>query len=541
MNNAAEKKLALSHLWVAFAAFIVACFMGEYQVLERSGLFPSLESPTVYFASVSTHGVLMAFVLTTFFIMGFGYYIACTSLKQPVWNKPLAWGAFWLALFGVVLAAVPLLSGKASVLYTFYPPIVAHAAFYIGATLLVVGSWVWCAIMLVMFAQWKKANPGQNVPLAMFATAANALLWLWASAGVALEVLFQLIPFSLGWIDTIDPGLAKTLFAWTLHPIVYFWLIPAYTAFYVFVPKQAGGFLFSDEMARLAFVVLVVFALPIGFHHLYMDPEQAKGWKLLHGVGTFVVALPTLVTGFTVIASLEIAGRLRGGKGLFGWIGTLPWTNPMVLAVILSLLMLIFGGFGGIVNASYAMNAMIHNTAWVPGHFHLIFAGTTVIMYLAVAYYLWPILVGKPLFSNSMALVQLWTWFIGMSVLTTPWHVLGLLGQPRRISTVVYNNLLTLSWKPYELMMILGGLILLGSACLFIYNLVKTQLTPLVGEFTAEIEYAEPIHAVGVLPEYLNDLKLWNKVIAVLMAISFGYPILQFFFMKTFGSSVWGY
>jgi len=541
MNNAAEKKLALSHLWVAFAAFIVACFMGEYQVLERSGLFPSLESPTVYFASVSTHGVLMAFVLTTFFIMGFGYYIASTSLKQPVWNKPLAWGAFWLALFGVVLAAVPLLSGKASVLYTFYPPIVAHAAFYIGATLLVVGSWVWCAIMLVMFTQWKKANPGQNVPLAMFATAANALLWLWASAGVALEVLFQLIPFSLGWIDTIDPGLAKTLFAWTLHPIVYFWLIPTYTAFYVFVPKQAGGFLFSDEMARLAFVVLVVFALPIGFHHLYMDPEQAKGWKLLHGVGTFVVALPTLVTGFTVIASLEIAGRLRGGKGLFGWIGTLPWTNPMVLAVILALLMLIFGGFGGIVNASYAMNAMIHNTAWVPGHFHLIFAGTTVIMYLAVAYYLWPILVGKPLFSNSMALVQLWTWFIGMSVLTTPWHVLGLLGQPRRISTVVYNNLLTLSWKPYELMMILGGLILLGSACLFIYNLVKTQLTPLVGEFTAEIEYAEPIHAVGVLPEYLNDLKLWNKVIAVLMAISFGYPILQFFFMKTFGSSVWGY
>ena len=541
MNDAAARKLALSHLWVAFAAFIVACFMGEYQVLERSGLIPVLESPTVYFASVSTHGVLMAFVLTTFFIMGFGYTIASTSLKQPVWNKPLAWGAFWLALFGVVLAAVPLLLGKASVLFTFYPPMVAHAAFYIGATLLVVGSWIWCVIMLVMFSQWKKANPGQNVPLAMFATAANALLWLWASAGVALEVLFQLIPFSLGWIDTIDPGLSRTLFAWTLHPIVYFWLIPAYTAFYVFVPKQAGGFLFSDEMARMAFIVLAVFALPIGFHHLYMDPEQAKGWKLLHGIGTFVVALPTLVTGFTVIASLEIAGRLRGGKGLFGWIGTLPWTNPMVLAVILSLLMLIFGGFGGIVNASYAMNAMIHNTAWVPGHFHLIFAGTTIIMYFAVAYYLWPILVRKPLFSSSMALVQLWTWFIGMSILTTPWHVLGLLGQPRRISTVVYNNLLTLSWKPYELMMILGGMVLLGSACLLIYNLVKTQLSPFSGEFTAEVEYAEPIHKVGVLPEYLNGLTFWNKVIAVLMAISFGFPILQFFFMDTFGSSAWGY
>ncbi len=541
MIDASVKKLALSHLWVAFTAFIVACFMGEYQVLERSGFFPALESAPVYFASVSTHGVLMAFVLTTFFIMGFGYYLATTSLKQPIWNMPLAWGGFWLTLFGVVLAAIPLLSGKASVLYTFYPPIVAHAAFYIGATLLVVGSWVWCAIMLVMFTQWKQANPDLPVPLAMFATAANALLWLWASAGVALEVLFQLIPLSLGWIDTIDPGLARTLFAWTLHPIVYFWLIPAYTALYVFVPKQAGGYLFSDEMARIAFIVLAVFALPIGFHHLYMDPEQASGWKLLHGIGTFVVALPTLVTGFTVIASLEIAGRLRGGKGLFGWILSLPWLNPMVLSVILALLMLIFGGFGGIVNASYAMNAMVHNTAWVPGHFHLIFGGTTVIMYFAVAYYLWPQLTGKALFSNTLSISQLWLWFIGMVILTTPWHILGLLGQPRRISSVVYNNLLTLAWEPYELAMIFGGLILLGSACLFFYNLVKTQFNPIAETENTEPEFAEAIHPVTVLPLYLNSLGIWNKVIAVLMAISFGFPILQFFFMKTFGSSAWGY
>ncbi|MDO8845428.1 b(o/a)3-type cytochrome-c oxidase subunit 1 [Methylicorpusculum sp.] len=541
MNDAVENKFILSHLWVAFGAFILACFMGVYQVLERSGFIEALTSPSVYFASVSTHGVLMAFVLTTFFIMGFGYYVASTSLKIPIWNKPLAWTGFSIALGGTVLAAIPLLIGKASVLYTFYPPLLAHVSFYIGATLLVVGSWFWCAIMVVMFYQWKKANPNQPVPLAMFATTANALLWLWTSAGVALEVLFQLIPLALGWMDTIDPGLARTLFAWTLHPIVYFWLIPAYTAFYVFVPKQAGGFLFSDEMARVAFIILVVFGLPIGFHHLYMDPEQASGWKLLHAFGTFVVSFPTLITGFTVIASLEIAGRLRGGKGLFGWIGTLPWTNPMTLSVILSLLMLIFGGFGGLVNASYAMNAMIHNTAWVPGHFHLIFGGTTIIMYFAIAYYFWPILTRKPLFSDSLALIQLWTWFIGMAIMTTPWHVLGLLGQPRRISSVAYNSLLTLSWDPYEFVMIFGGFVLLGSACLFIYNLAKTQLSSASAEFVQQVEYAEPIHAVESLPEYLNDFKLWNKVIAVLMFISFGVPILQFFFMDTFGSSGWGY
>ena len=74
--------------------------------------------------------------------------------------------------------------------------------------------------------------------------------------------------------------------------------------------------------------MLLVISVPIGFHHLYMDPQQAAGFKFLHMLGTFAVAVPTLLTGFTVLASLEIAGRLRGGKGLFGWLGALDWRNP---------------------------------------------------------------------------------------------------------------------------------------------------------------------------------------------------------------------
>ncbi len=534
------KRFVLSHFWVAFGAFGLASFLGFYQVLERSGIISAIQSPAVYFASVSTHGVLMGFVLTTFFIMGFGYYVATTSLGMPIWNALLARIGFWVSLTGTAMAAVPLLTGKASVLYTFYPPIQAPVLFYLGATLLVVGSWFWAAVMIVMFVQWKKAHPDQTVPLPMYATTANAILWSWTSIGVALEAVFQLLPWSLGLMDTIDVGLARTLFAWTLHPIVYFWLIPAYIALYVFVPNAAGGKLFSDEFARVAFVMIMVFGLPIGFHHLYADPQQAAGFKLAHGIGTFAVAIPTLLTAFTVVASLELAGRARGGKGLFGWIGALPWSNPMVLAAILSLLMLVLGGFGGLINASYAMNAMVHNTAWVPGHFHLIFAGTVITMYFAIAYYLWPKLTGKKLFSGAFATLQLWTWFIGMAILTTPWHVLGLLGQPRRISSVTYNSLLTLAWSPYELVMIVGGLVLTGSACLFLYNLARTQLQG-VAEADSPVEYAEPLHPVVRLPVLLNGFGMWNRVILVLMVISFGYPILQFFLLQTHSPSAWGY
>jgi len=250
-----SKSVAMANLWVAFAAFFVAIILGVYQVANRSGLFPEIESHALYFASVSTHGVLMGFVLTTFFIMGFGYYTVTSTLKRPLWNRGLAWIGFYVALGGTVIAAVPLLTGQASVLYTFYPPLKAHPAFYIGATLLVVGSWIWCLEMIVSTVKWKRDNPGEIVPLAMYGTTANAIMWLWTSAGVAIEMLFQLIPWSLGLISTIDPGLARTLFSWTLHAIVYFWLFPAYIAMYTILPKLAGGRLFSDEMARIAFIL----------------------------------------------------------------------------------------------------------------------------------------------------------------------------------------------------------------------------------------------------------------------------------------------
>ena len=79
MNNSKVASLSLTNLWVAFAAFAVAALLGFYQVAERSGFFPAIESPMLYFTSTSTHGVLMGFVLTTFVVMGTGFYWATTS------------------------------------------------------------------------------------------------------------------------------------------------------------------------------------------------------------------------------------------------------------------------------------------------------------------------------------------------------------------------------------------------------------------------------------------------------------------------------
>lgn len=539
MSDIRASSLSVVNLWVAFIAFVVAAIMGLYQVAERSGLFPAIESPEVYFASVSTHGVLMGFVLTTFVVMGTGYFWATNSLKQPLWGgNGLGWFSFLVAVIGVLMAAFPLLTGQASILYTFYPPLRAHPLFYIGATLLVVGSWIWCLQMIMMTLGWKKANPGQTVPLVMFGVTANAIMWLWTSVGVALEMLFQLIPWSLGLKETVDVGLARTLFSWTLHAIVYFWLFPAYIAMYTLLPKAAGGRLFSDEMGRIAFIMLLVISVPIGFHHLYMDPFQASGWKFLHMLGTFLVMLPTLFTGFTIIASLELSGRLRGGKGLFGWIKTLPWGDPLVAAAGLGLLLLTVGGWGGMINASYSMNTMVHNTQWVTGHFHLIFGGMVVILYFGIAYHLWPKLTGKRLAARGMAVAQLWLWFVGMVITTTPWHIIGLQGQPRRISSTPYDSPLVQTWQSGETLMIVGAAILMLSALMFIIVLLKTHANTQLEE-KKDLAFAEPVKPVMSLPASLNGFAMWNWIILIYIVTSYGYPIAQFFLIPTYGAFPW--
>ena len=118
------------------------------------------------------------------------------------------------------------------------------------------------------------------------------------------------------------------LFSWTLHAIVYFWLMPAYIAYYTIVPRAIGSRLYSDTMGRLSFALFLVFAMPIGIHHLFADPMVGSGIKMMHTIFTAMVAVPTLLTIFTIAATVELAARARGGRGALNWVKALPWDNP---------------------------------------------------------------------------------------------------------------------------------------------------------------------------------------------------------------------
>jgi cytochrome c oxidase subunit 1 len=521
----------LAHLWFSFLVLAAAATLGAWQMWVRSPLHAPFSNPQTYFISVTAHGTSMAYVMSTFFVMGFGYYVAETALDRVVPGRTFAWAAFAFGVAGTVMAIATVFAGRATVLYTFYPPLTGDPLYYIGVVLVVVASWVWCVLMIAAMIQWKRANPGQPVPLAQFGTVANAIMWLWTTVGVAVEVLFLVLPAAFGWTDTVDVGLARTLFSWTLHAIVYFWLFPAYIAFYTLSPQAAGGRLYSDMMGRISFALLLIYSVPVGIHHLFMDPEQSVGFKYLQSFLTALVTIPTLLTIFTISASFEIAGRLRGGTGQLGWLRAIPWDRPLVLATGFAFVMLWFGGGGGLINMSYGMNALIHNTSWVTAHFHLIFGGTTVIMYFAIAYEIWPRLTGRAAPSLLWQRRQLWLWFIGMLVTTLPWHWLGLNGQWRRVAHFDYSDPLLAWWGPWVVVSFLGGLMLLASAYLFVWNLAGFHAAVPASDRSAAPgpqRYSRNLYPTTYLPAVLNGFRTWNLVLLVLMLVAYGWPVAQF-------------
>jgi cytochrome c oxidase subunit I len=518
-----SRHLILAHFWFAFAGFGAALLLGEWQMYIRSPLHAGISNPGWYYRSVTAHGTTMAYVLPTLVAMGYGYFVTESALKRPLIGIHWAWSGLVLAVIGTIVAIVPVALGVDSVLYTFYPPMIGNPFYYIGVVLVVVGSWIWVALMSANLYYWKRANPGVPVPFPMFATVAGSYLWGWTAVGAAIELLFQILPVALGLRTTVDAGLARVFFSWTLHAIVYFWLMPTYIAYYTIVPRAIGGRLFSDQMGRIAFILFLIVAMPIGVHHLFEDPQVGSGFKFLHSVFTALVAVPTLLTVFTICASVEIAGRLRGGKGVLGWLTALPWRNPIMLGAAFSFIMLGFGGAGGLINMSYQLNSSIHNTQWVTGHFHLIFGGAIVIMYFVIAYDIWPHLTGRALDSFGIMRAQLWTWFVGMIVLTFPWHYVGILGMPRRMAFYDYSDPVIATQAASVAMSVVGGAILIVSGALFLTVLARGQtarpVEPGVYRFSVA---ANPPRTV---PAALNGFGLWLGLMVALTIVNYGFPI----------------
>ena len=523
-----DAKLALAHIMVAFIALFVGGLCGLLQVLVRSGQF-KLPFGIGYYQVLTVHGVLLGLILTTYFILGF-QTAAVSRTAGALSNKQrkTGWVGFWIMTVGMLAAATMVLLNEASVLYTFYAPLQAHWIYYLGLTLVVVGSWIVGLAQSLRYIQWRKENKGQTSPLLSFMVVVNNLMWFVATLGVAAEVLFQLLPWSLGFIERIDVLLTRTLFWYFGHALVYFWLLPAYMVWYAIVPKIVGGKIFSDALARLSFMLFLLFSIPVGVHHQLTEPGIDGFWKFVQVVLTFFVVIPSLLTAFSMFATFELRGRELGAKGIFGWFKNLPWNDARFLLPFMGMVAFIPGGAGGLVNASYQMNQLIHNTIWVTGHFHLTVATTVVLTFFGTAYWLIPHLTGRKLTKqmNNLGIVSGILWSVGMVIMSGAMHIAGLFGAPRRSEYSTYGGSeQATEWISYQIAQAVGGTILF-IAILFIIGIVVNLLW-FAPKGEEEFPVAEVAEGAEKTPAILENFKVWGVILVALILIAYTIPLID--------------
>ncbi|WP_043933649.1 b(o/a)3-type cytochrome-c oxidase subunit 1 [Bacillus sp. EB01] len=535
-----DAKLSMAHFYVAFIALALGGLMGLLQVLVRSGEF-KLPWGIDYYQVLTVHGVLLGLVLTTFFIMGF--QTAAVSRTAGTFTdkaRLTGWIGFWTMTAGTLMAAVMILLNKATVLFTFYAPLMAHPIFYAGLTFVVVGSWICGASNIMGYIRWKRNNPGKTGPLLTFMVVINTVLWIVATIGVAATVLFQLLPWSLGIVDTVDVLISRTLFWYFGHPLVYFWLLPAYMAWYVIIPKIIGGKIFSDSLARLSFLLFLIFSIPVGFHHQLTEPGIDPTWKFIQVILTFMVIVPSLMTAFSMFATFERTGRAKGGTGLFGWIKTLPWGDARFTVPFIGMAAFIPAGAGGIINASHQMNQVVHNTIWVTGHFHLTLATTVILTFFGISYWLIPHLTGRKLTKsmNKLAIIQAWVWVVGMTFMSGAMHAAGLLGAPRRSSFSEYGgSAQAAEWIPYQVAQAIGGSILFIGIILVLIIFVNLAFFSPKGE--EEFPVAEASDPTEKAPALFENWKVWLGITAVLILFAYTIPLMDIIQQAPEGSKGW--
>ena len=519
----------------SFLALLIGGLMGTIQALHRTGFLQVIENST-YYTVLTLHGVSLVILFTIFFLVGFYQWAITDSLERPSEDIRFTKAWYGVMVLGTLMASIAILGGftdltdiSADVLFTFYAPLEAHPLFYLGLATFIIGTWLAGFDWFRSWWAWRRDNPGERTPLRTFMVLTTMLMWYLATIGVAVAVIFFLLPWSLGLVDSVNALLTRTLFWFFGHPVVYFWLMPAYMMWYVILPKLAGGRLFSDPLARIVFVLFLILSVPTGIHHQYLDPGIAEGFKYLAMTNTMFLLLPSLLTAFTVVASIEHGARQRGGTGYFRWLTALPWNKPAFTGMALAGLMFAAAGFSGMVNAGMNLNYLVHNTMWVPGHFHLTVGTAVALTFMAVTYWFLPQITGNEVFSKRLGLWQVVLWFVGMVFMANAMHRIGIGGEPRRTADPFYDGVAFDSAlgaiSELHFQIALGGVLLTVSLLMFIAHVALTWFD-VANRPTPEPEVLPPaLSGPEHAPAVLENLRVWTGIAIVLILLTYTLPI----------------
>jgi len=423
---------------VTFLVGIIAAFgvvMTRWQAVH---LLPA----DLFYRFLTLHGLNMLIFFIIFFEMAILYFAGPILLNCRLPAPRVGWLAFGLMVLGMLVVNTMVLQGRADVLFTSYPPLQAHPLYYLGIILFAVGALIVTALFFATLVVARREHTYEgSIPLVSFGAltaAIIAVITLLHGAAIYIPTLL----WSLGY-GTVDPQVYRMVWWGLGHSSQQINVAAHVSVWYLLAGLTVGGVVVNEKISRMAFVLYVLFISMASAHHLLVDPGMGPAWKVWNtSYAMYLAVLASMVHGFTVPAGIEMGQRLRGyTRGMFEWLKKAPWGDPGFSGMALSVVIFGFiGGITGVTIGTEQINIIVHNTLRVPGHFHSTVVGGTALAFMAVTYYVLPLIFRKRVAFWGLAKVQPYIFGLGIVILSMSMIFQGIFGVPRRHWDVSFSN-----------------------------------------------------------------------------------------------------
>ena len=444
---------------------------GLMAILFRTELaYPDIQilDARPYMSLMTLHGMFMVFGFIIPFVVSIMYYMMPKILgtEELLWARGAQW-SYWT----LILAAVLLVISRPDFTWTFYPPM----------SLRVGGSLVWMgyvAVALVALSEFLAGAVLLKNGLAAARRKGYSKLPLMGWGAISEGILLALSTPILGLVGVVmltdwlemtalfDPARGGDVMTFMFmfwfygHPAVYLPLMPAVAILYTLLPRYLGRPIWSYWSAVTAFALLTLLGFIVYPHH-FQPAENDSGWlQRATQILTLLIFIPSTLHVFNWIATL--------------WSDPIPDTARRAVPfkfMIASIFFLMYGGVTAYVNAQIATDSdFVHNTYFVPAHFHAMFVGFMANMAMAGIYYLYPYFTGR-MYSQGMGNTHFWFWQIGIFTKVTMMYLLGFNYFPRWV--VDYLDLP--QWSTPQLILT-GAAYLIGLGFIvFVYNIMRSS------------------------------------------------------------------
>ncbi len=444
-------KLVRWHLAAAGASLLVSMVAGFLYSLQFVGYFPhpdsSLLSPG-HFRLLHTNFAAYGWLVNGFTAML--YYVVPRLTGKRVWSDKIGDLIFWVWQLILVAMFGGYLLGKAQAIEWGETP----TGFRPGSFDL---NWVPVDLLIVV---------GAVLVIAQFMTPLfkardqqyYVTLWYFTAGLVWLALTYLMGNIVPEWVLPGAAGAAVTgLF---IHDLVGLYVTPmGWGLMYFFVPLILRRPIWSHSLSVIGFWALAFFYPLGGVHHFLLSPIPDY---VEFGAITTTIAIEVVVT--TVVVNFFMT--LRGKWGALRTSMAIRWFYAGAIMYFMTCLQCSF-------QVTWMLQKVIHFTDWVVGHAHMIMFGTFTFWMFGTIDWLWPRIVRREWYSDSLRSWHFWLSTLGIVVMFTDLTIAGLVAGFMQRELNDWSDIVSASIPFWWVRTFAGGLMLAGLFC-GLYNMWMT-------------------------------------------------------------------